>query len=539
MTGIVVRQDGSAVAHAVVTLIAAKDSTATGSDGRFSLRTVAPGAYMLSVRRLGFRLERLPVTLRPEEPRDVKITMQVSIPMLPTVTTNAEERSAYRSVGLDQRMRASQGQFLLYDQIVHRQATSFTQLLQTMRGIKLGENPHQFGTTVEGTRGPGSCVAYMIDGVPQNQLMDRDARSLQSIGPESPDHKFDPSDIGALEVYSGPERPLGLGAHLERPAPSPGDPIPKVDVSGQQCMLVVIWTRTRLGLSSTPPSRATRTHASDVTQGQPPVALGEACMLPAAADTVDLLVYGMVEGSPPHRMPDAMWASYKGRVLGALDQSAALPSAVALPAFGAATGGAAKLESAKKDSRADLEVVPAWSNVIEFTLDDTGGLANARVAASALSPEADTSVLAIVERAAAAHAFPSLPLSGGQHDSATLTVVVTSSTPKPDTRAAVFGQLEVPVWNHSRPAQLAATAQPGAHDTVAADVIVDDAGHPVPATMRISNGSKAVASSRSQSDTLRALLPQLQFEPAVIGTCHVPELVTRSFAVPNGAGAAR
>ncbi len=302
LTGVVVRQDGSAVAHAVVTLVGAKDSTVTGTDGRFALRTVAPGAYMVSVRRLGFRLERLPVTLQPGAPRDVKVTMQISIPVLATVTTTAEERSAYRSVGLDQRMRAGQGQFLLYDQIVRRQASSFTQLLQNMRGIKLGENPHQYGTTVEGTRGAGSCVAYIVDGMPQNQLMDRDSRTLQSIGPESPDHMFEPDNIGALEVYSAAERPLGLGAHLEHPAPSPGDPLPKIDVSGQQCMLVVIWTRTRLGLLSTPPrSHTTRTHASDVTQGRPTSAVESACKLPAAADTVDLLLYGVVEGSQPHR----------------------------------------------------------------------------------------------------------------------------------------------------------------------------------------------------------------------------------------------
>ena len=75
--------------------------------------------------------------------------------------------------------------------------------------------------------------------------------------------------------------------------------------------------------------------------------------------------------------------------------------------------------------------------MLAFTLDATGALKRARIAASSLSDGADTSVLAIVEQAATAHAFPSLPANV---DSVDLYLIVESAEPAPGTHAAVIRQ---------------------------------------------------------------------------------------------------
>jgi len=554
LAGRVIDTDGTPIAQAVVALVGTADSTATSDDGRFAVHNAPPGAYMVSIRRLGFRPERFAATLALGQTRDATIILSRFVPVLPTVTTTASERAAYRAVGFDQRMRAGQGQFLTYDQIVHKQATEFTQLLQGMRGIWLTQNPKQFGTSVAGTRGVGSCVAYVVDGVPQHQMMEHDPFSNTSIGPESPDNLIDLSQVGAIEVYSSAERPVGFGGMEEHPPRASGDAPPKVDFNGQQCGLVMVWTRARLGLpapgAGAPPTDrplTERTTTSDLTRGRTVLATDSACRPGPARDTTDLLVYATVEGAPPRPIADTSWAQYKGRVLAALDRWSALPSELFLPAFGLPFAKRAGAGGAEHGESPDLEVTPTLSTVLLFTLDATGTLRSAHVVATSLSPGADTSMLAMVERAAAAHDFPPLPAEESGQDSVPLYLVVESVAPAPGTRAAVLGQLEVPVWRLARPARLAAGTQPAdasrlgrdaTHaDSVRVKVVVDPAGHAVMRTARLEVSPLSAGRPASESAArLLAMLTEFRFEPALIGSCRVPELVIQSFFAPAAAG---
>jgi len=242
-------------------------------------------------------------------------------------------------------------------------------------------------------------------------------------------------------------------------------------------------------------------------------------------------------------MSDSAWTAYRERVLLALDHAAELPSELFLPVFGlpvparGASGGPGI-------SHGDLEVTPALSNALALDLDATGGLQGVHVAASSSSGAADTTILAMVQQAAASHAFPPLPGGTTGTDSIRLYVVVESMEPVPGTRAAVLGQLAVPVWPLAHPAQLASGAQPAdpqhvAHgapraDSVRVMFVVDAGGAVVGGTARLevpalSAGRPTVGSE----DRVLQSLPQLTFDPALIGTCRVPELVVQSFALPN------
>ena len=108
-------------------------------------------------------------------------------------------------------------------------------------------------------------------------------------------------------------------------------------------------------------------------------------------------------------MTGASWSGYVGTVSAAFRNAYALPSELAMPAFGypfrQARGG---LGTARARSDTALSIAPALSTVIVFTLDSSGGMSGLRVAASSLSGAADASAMAALTSAATAHAFPAI-----------------------------------------------------------------------------------------------------------------------------------
>jgi len=542
---------GAPVTQAVVLLVGTADSAVTNDDGSFVVRNLTPGAYLVSIGRIGFRPQRFATTLVGGQTRDTQIILTRFVPVLATVTTTAHERAAYRAVGFDQRMGVGNGQFLTYDQIVAKQATTFTQLLQGMRGVWVTQMPLHQGTSVSGTRGLGSCMAYVIDGVPQ-QLTWESLR-FPELGAESPDNLIDASQVGAIEVYSASERPAGLGGGQEHALAPPGTPPPQVGFDRQQCGLVVVWTRAKLGLvgqpaaaagALTPGTLSPATTSGGVTQGRAVFVPDAECRPVPPIDTTDLLVFANVEGAPPRPMSDTGWAGYKARVLAALGRWSALPSELVLPSIGLPFVSGAGPAGRTPGRHPEFDVTPTLSAVLQFTLDATGAFRSAHVVATSLSANADTSMLAIVERAGSAHEFPVLPATESGEDSVPLYLVVESVAPTSVQRGAVLGQIEVPVWHITRPARLASGPQPtdggrvgvdSPHtDSVTVKMIVDAIGHPVRRTAQLEVSPLSAGRPPVESEgRLLAMLPQFQFEPALIGTCRMPQLVVQTFATPD------
>ena len=210
-------------------------------------------------------------------------------------------------------------------------------------------------------------------------------------------------------------------------------------------------------------------------------------------------------------MSDKAWAEYKYGVLAALDRWAELPSELFLPTFSLPVAPQAKRRTLADGGGSDIAVTPSLSTVLAFSLDSDGTLAGARVAASSLSDGADTSVLAMVEQAAAARAFPHLPTGVSATE---LYLVVQSAEPTVDTLAAVLGALEAPAWRLSRPARLLGGSLPGGlvADSTAADRVpvmmaVDATGHVVGGTARLGTSASMPvrASPKSQARVLKEL----------------------------------
>jgi hypothetical protein len=546
LAGRVLQSDGIPVGHAVVTLLGTKDSTLTSGDGHFVLRTATPGIYMVSVRGLGLRQERFVATLAQRPAQDLVISMDRSVPVLATVTTTADSTLGHQ-IGFDKRRAMGIGQFLTYDQIQSKHAAAFTQLLQTLGGVSVMPSSLQPGEAISGTRGTGSCVSYVVDGVPQLQLMEHTVDN-GAIGPESPDNLIEVSQVGAIEVYSSSERPAEFQGMQEH-AMLPGSPLPKAGLDRQQCALVVVWTRAHLGIAGgASPARSTaRTTATgDETRVEAVFGEDSACATPPVPSTTDLTVYATLQGAPSRPVPDSVWAEYAGRVLRAVHRWAALPTELRLPSFETVDTRHAMGSDDPRRAHQLRDVAPALSSVIGFTIDSAGALAEVHVAASSLSGAADTSLLVMLAQVAAAHDFPPVPPSPAGSGPARFNLVVSSGEPAPGTQTAILGRVAVPVWHLSRPARLvpkprhgeAAPARagvPGA-DSVTIETVVDAQGRVDTTTTRMLRASASPATDAGESGIeMRAsqVLSSLRFEPAQIAGCSIAELVVQPIAVPR------
>ena len=315
LAGRVVQPDGTPVSGAAVGLVGTPDTATTDGAGHFTIRAAQSGPYLVSVRRLGFQPARIAVSLSSRDEREVSVTLVRTVALLPTVTTTAAERAAYRAVGFAQRMQAGNGYFLTYDQIVRKQATQFSDLLQSVPGLKVTRPARQFGAAIKQSRGGPTCVSYVIDGNPQPMLIEHSAGGA-ALGPESPDHLFEVADMGAIEVYQASERPVRFGSDW--------------------CALVVIWTRTRLGLTpvnGTVDDNAPRS-SSPVIHGTPAIVADAQCALPASSDTMDFPIFATLHTDAPRVLSRKTWARYTDSVLGVIEQWSVVPTDLALSTFG-------------------------------------------------------------------------------------------------------------------------------------------------------------------------------------------------------------
>jgi hypothetical protein len=302
----------------------------------------------------------------------------------------------------------------------------------------------------------------------------------------------------------------------------------------------MVWTRARLGLPegiAEAPSAAPRTTAPhDITKGVAPFAHGSCGQ--QVPDTMALLVYANIQGPTPRGMSDSAWAVYRDEVQFALGRASDLPNAAVLPTFGvpAPRGSPQSIPTVKVKGR--LDVVPLLSTVVSFTLDTMGAIKDHHIAASTLSAAADTSVMAMVEQAAASNVFPRVAGQHASSDSLQLYLVVEAVEPSAGTQGTVLGQLEVPVWRLARAPRLVSGApredhKGGARDSIAVTIVVDSTGQVPNGTARFEVTEAPGALVPASQTRVLQILPSLRFEPAMIGSCHVSALVTESFATSD------
>lgn len=164
----------------------------TNELGGFAFASLSPGTTMVSIRRLGFAPDSISVILRGGRVDSLVLVMAVMAAELPGVTVEDEmdARSHRILAGFWERRSRGFGSFMTRQEIDKRDAHDFVDLTRMIPSLRIVTMDGRRTLRFNGSTQPRDCPPqYVVDGM--------------RIEQGSPD-EFTPSDIEALEFYSGP-----------------------------------------------------------------------------------------------------------------------------------------------------------------------------------------------------------------------------------------------------------------------------------------------------------------------------------------------
>ena len=230
-------------------------ATVTNDSGQFTLRGLVEvlGSRTLEVHALGWEPVTMPVDLAQREPRQVTVPLEVKTAVLRAVIVTATLNAGLQRVGFNSRKHMGMGRFLDPDDIEKRNPFEFVDLMAGMPGVV--RRPGPYGEDyLAGTRGMGSCVRYVVDGAPYQEMTRGDINTFVRADDIGAVEVYEPNESPAQYAYSPPMmsvklpdvRPY-LGTGTRRKA---GTMMPMQAGSGggTGCMKIIIWTKGRLGL---------------------------------------------------------------------------------------------------------------------------------------------------------------------------------------------------------------------------------------------------------------------------------------------------
>jgi iron complex outermembrane receptor protein len=192
------------IPNANVFLMAAQRGTVTRDDGGFTLANVAVGTYGIRASRIGYRPQRLDVTVAAGQTANVTFTMSRQAAVLSEIVV-----TGYGT----QRREAISGSVATVDadQANVGVVTNANQMIQSrVAGVQMVQNSGEPGAGVQiRVRGGTSISAsndplYVIDGVPlQNEATTPGAAGIGSINPQlsrNPLNAINPNDIESITV---------------------------------------------------------------------------------------------------------------------------------------------------------------------------------------------------------------------------------------------------------------------------------------------------------------------------------------------------
>lgn len=166
--------------------------TLTGDAGGFAFGALQPGPTMVSLRRLGFAPDSTQVILRAGRTDSLVLVMESMAAKLPGVLVEDEmdARSHRILAGFWERRSRGFGNFMTRDDIEKRDAHDFVDLTRMIPSLRIVTLNGRRTLRFNGSLQPRDCPPqYVVDGM--------------RIEQGSPD-EFTPSDIEAIEFYSGP-----------------------------------------------------------------------------------------------------------------------------------------------------------------------------------------------------------------------------------------------------------------------------------------------------------------------------------------------
>jgi hypothetical protein len=218
--------DSTGVAEATIALVPGRTTT-TSQSGFYRLASLGTGSYLMTVRRLGYRSVTVQVSIEDSH----ALRQDVILEPLPQQLTEIRIEGRVRKVpprfeDVYRRMSTATGSFFTREDIDRMQPPSIESLLERVGTVRVNEKKGvQFAKCNEGGNlalgAGGGKVQIYIDGLrmtgrePNNSVAAEQAEVL---------HMVNPSQIQALEVYSGVSRIPGQ--FLE-----------------DACAVIAIWTK--------------------------------------------------------------------------------------------------------------------------------------------------------------------------------------------------------------------------------------------------------------------------------------------------------
>jgi hypothetical protein len=209
ITGIITNRENSVpIPDATVKLLGGSTIT-SDSAGSFGFSKLRGGTHVIEVRAIGYEKAMRLVDVADGGLAKTAIEMEVAVAQLIGVVVEAKKSRGRRFQEFERRREQGHGFFFTREEIEERNATSLTDILRTVRGVRLDCTGTQ--CRVHMARSQRGCQPqYYVDSVLSNEF-----------GPSTPVR-----DIEGIEVYLGPsETPaefLGINAG---------------------CGVIAIWTR--------------------------------------------------------------------------------------------------------------------------------------------------------------------------------------------------------------------------------------------------------------------------------------------------------
>jgi len=176
---------GGAIEGARVELVGTRHLTATSARGEFSLRSLAPGKYVIQASAIGFSRLSSEIEVRAGETLEIEFQAQVEAVQLPELAVAEAPRLPDEFV---RRSHEGGGRYLSRAEIERRPgALTVTELLRTFPGVRI--SCRRRPCYVDFTRSPRGCPpAFFLDG------MQTEAAAVL----------MQPSrEVDGIEVYSG------------------------------------------------------------------------------------------------------------------------------------------------------------------------------------------------------------------------------------------------------------------------------------------------------------------------------------------------
>jgi hypothetical protein len=212
--GLVADTSLAPLAGAQITLMGTGVQVTTGESGRFRIRDVPLGHYLIVVRRLGYRPTSGIMDLSGADTLRVSYTLEPSPPTLPGVVI--EERSIpFRLLDFEMRRRAGLGTFFTEDDLERRHPVLLSDILNGVLGVQVA--PRRGGGHVVRARRGGSSASACSMKVYLDDMPRASGDDLDGIPPR---------ELAGIEIYLGP---------AEIP--------PRYNGPGSGCGVMMLWTK--------------------------------------------------------------------------------------------------------------------------------------------------------------------------------------------------------------------------------------------------------------------------------------------------------